>query len=212
MTSRAVYSAYSIMYNVPADRRSPVSGDQAEADMRNDKSAGSTPMNDDLPPLPRAVLKLLQAHPGREFSRREVGRRLPPRLRHLVTDAESGLITLSLTLGVLRMQGYPIPEGRCMLTGPEDTGDAEDRPAQRGVRGIPEHKLQPVADAILEILDARRGERIFAKDVIELLPAEMLPILGHGAARLPRISNAVSLLRRQGHPIPKGRYVLPGRP
>lgn len=168
-------------------------------------------MSDDLPPFPAAILEVLKREPGREFSRNDLAILLAPRFGRIVADRKVGPTALSLTIGLLRMRGYPIPKGRYVLLDANGTEETEDGARQHSIRRIPQSKLQPLADAILEVLKAHRGERLFARELVALLPDEAGSLLGQGASRLPRLSNAVSLLRKQGHPIPKGRYILPAR-
>ena len=69
--------------------------------------------------------------------------------------------------------------------------------------------LRPLADAILAILQKHRGQPFTYDELMSQVPQGSLALSRGESARRGAVSRAVRLLRREGHPIPPYRYVLP---
>ena len=126
-------------------------------------------------------------------------------------------------VGPVEPSKLPLPRGR--PTRPEDiilrrpkkrvTKKVANVPPpkrrRRSERDTPtvEDKLEPLADAILEILQANRGKCLTCGELFQFLPTSAADVVRDPKIRQAYVSVAVSILRERGHPIPKGRYVLP---
>jgi len=76
------------------------------------------------------------------------------------------------------------------------------------------HGSKELASAILEVLRGTPGKKFSAKELLTRIPKEIAEPLrrlreeGNDAGLRAAIAKSMAMLRRDGHPIPKGRYAF----